>query len=133
METPQITPAERMYAKHLQNVANYQRRHPEKMREKYHTKMEKVRADPEKYEEWKRQRREYDKTFREKKKQAKEENDASTFSAFLHETCPAHFPPPEPASTPSTPEDLGKVSASTPSIPEVLGVMRVNKRVFSRK
>lgn len=123
METPQITPAERMYAKHLQNVANYQRRHPEKMREKYHTKMEKVRADPEKYEEWKRQRREYDKTFREKKKQAKEENDASTPST----------PPPEPPSTPSTPEDLGKVSASTPSIPEVLGVMMVNKRVFSRK
>lgn len=112
METPQLTPAERMYAKHLQNVANYQRRNPEKMREKYHTKMEKVRADPEKYEEWKRQRREYDKTFREKKKQAKEENDAST---------------------PSTPEYLGKVSASIPSTPEVLGVMRVNKRVFSRK
>ena len=77
METPQLTPAERMYKKHLENVSNYQRRNPEKMRAKYRSKMEAIKADPEKYEEYKRQRREYDKTFREKKKQAKAENSDS--------------------------------------------------------
>ena len=77
METPQLTPAERMFKKHLENVSNYQRRNPEKMRAKYRSKMEAIKADPEKYEEYKRQRREYDKTFREKKKQAKAENSDS--------------------------------------------------------
>jgi hypothetical protein len=76
METPQLTPAERMYKKHLENVSNYQRRNPEKMRAKYRSKMEAIKADPEKYEEYKRQRREYDKTFREKKKQAKLDSDS---------------------------------------------------------
>jgi len=76
METPQLTPAERMYKKHLENVSNYQRRNPEKMRAKYRSKMEAIKADPEKYEEYKRQRREYDKTFRQKKKQAKKDSDS---------------------------------------------------------
>ena len=72
-----LTPAERMYKKHLENVANYQRRHPEKMRAKYRSKMEAIKADPEKYEEYKRQRREYDRKFREKKKKEKEEDSNS--------------------------------------------------------
>lgn len=68
MDTDQLTPAEKMYRKHLQNVSNYQKRNPEKMREKHRQKMERIKEDPVRYEEYKKRHREYERRFREKKK-----------------------------------------------------------------
>ena len=62
------TPAERMYMKHLKNVSDYQKRNPEKMREKHRQKMEKIKGDPVLYEAYKKRHREYERRFREKKK-----------------------------------------------------------------
>ena len=68
MEIPRLTPAERMYRSHLMNVANYQKRYPEKMKEKHRIRMEQIKADPEKHAEWKKKRRECDKRCKDKKK-----------------------------------------------------------------
>jgi hypothetical protein len=54
-----LTPAEKLYKCHLKNVSNYQKRNPEKMREKCKKYNERIRADPEKLEELKRKKKEY--------------------------------------------------------------------------
>jgi hypothetical protein len=111
MEAEQLTPAERMYRQHLKNVADYQRRNPEKMKQKHQARMERIKADPVDYALFKQRRREYDRKFRENKKAA---------AAVEVPTTPQ--PTPEPT-RPPTPE------------PECLGEVAVkpNKRCFSRK
>jgi hypothetical protein len=50
--TPEVnlTPAEKYYKNHLKNVSNYQKRNPEKMREKNKKHNDKLKIeDPEKY------------------------------------------------------------------------------------
>ena len=45
-----LTPAERMYRNHLKNVSNYQKRNPEKMREKCKKRNERLKNErPEEY------------------------------------------------------------------------------------
>lgn len=55
----EMTPAERLYKSHLKAVSNYQKKNPEKMKEKCKKYNDKIRADPEKLEELKRKKREY--------------------------------------------------------------------------
>jgi len=54
-----LTPAEKMYQNHLKNVSNYQKKNPEKMKIKCLRYNEKIRSDPEKYEELKQKKKEY--------------------------------------------------------------------------
>ena len=63
-----LTPAERMYKSHLKNVINYQKKNPEKMRLKYEKYMNKLKENPEKYEEHKQKAKERCRAFREKNK-----------------------------------------------------------------
>jgi len=110
----QLTPAERMYKRHLRSVSDYQRRHPEKMKAKYKERMERIREDPVEYALFKQRRREYDRKFRENKK--KKQADAPLTEDLE-----------DPVEDPPAPPRLDIFT-------EVLGeVSRVNKRVFSRK
>ena len=61
----ELTPAEKMYQTHLKNVANYQRRHAEKIQKKQREWLLKVKEDPERYEALKERRREYHKKRKE--------------------------------------------------------------------
>lgn len=54
-----LSPAENLYKLHLKAVSNYQKKNPEKMREKCKKYNEKIRNDPQKLEELKRKQREY--------------------------------------------------------------------------
>ena len=55
-----MTPAERFYRNHLKNVSNYQKRNPEKMRQKNRTHAKKVKEEqPEKYKEMLEQKKFY--------------------------------------------------------------------------
>lgn len=46
-----LTPAEKYYQNHLKNVSNYQKRNPEKMREKNKKHNDKIKIeDPDKYQ-----------------------------------------------------------------------------------
>ena len=54
-----ITPAERMYRNHLKNVGTYQRKNPNKMSEKCKRYNERIKADPDRYAEALKKRREY--------------------------------------------------------------------------
>ena len=74
MET--LTPAEKMYKKHLTNVSNYQKRNPEKMSLKYHKRMEKLKQDPEAYRLFRLKRNECNKKSRLKRKEALEAENA---------------------------------------------------------
>ena len=48
----ELSPAERHYYAHLKNVANYQKNHPEKQREKQKRYMERMKSErPKQYEE----------------------------------------------------------------------------------
>ena len=48
----ELSPAERHYHAHLKNVANYQKNHPEKQREKQKRYMERMKSErPNQYEE----------------------------------------------------------------------------------
>jgi hypothetical protein len=58
-EVEKMTPAEKLYKSHLKNVSEYQKRNPEKMREKCKKYNDKIKADPEKLEELRRKKREY--------------------------------------------------------------------------
>ena len=64
MQTPEqtttLTPAERYYQAHLKNVSNYQKRNPQKMREKNKKHNDKIKnEDPEKYQAKLLKQREY--------------------------------------------------------------------------
>jgi len=60
METELIlTPAERHYQNHLKSVKTYQQKNCDKMNEKCKRYNERVKADPERYAEVLRKRREY--------------------------------------------------------------------------
>jgi hypothetical protein len=55
-----MTPAERMYKKHLQIVSNYQKNNPEKVKEKNKKYNEKLKNEnPEKYQELLQKKKEY--------------------------------------------------------------------------
>ena len=55
-----LTPAEKMYANHLKNVSNYQKRNPEKMREKCRTYNERLKQEfPDKYWDMLQKKRDY--------------------------------------------------------------------------
>lgn len=55
-----ITPAEKYYKNHLKNVSNYQKRNPEKMREKNKKHNDKLKIEnPEKYHARLEKSREY--------------------------------------------------------------------------
>lgn len=68
-----LTPAERMYERHKANVNAYQRRNPEKMREKHQARVARIKEDPVAHEIFKEKRREYEKKWRASKKQKIEE------------------------------------------------------------
>ena len=71
-----LTPAERMYKSHLRNVANYQRKNPEKMKKKHQRYTLKRKNDPKRHQEYLQKRREYYKSvIRVRKKVKNEEND----------------------------------------------------------
>ena len=55
----ELSPAQKMYQQHLRNVSNYQKRNAEKMREKQRKRLEVIKQDPEKYEELRKKRKEY--------------------------------------------------------------------------
>jgi len=55
----ELTPTERMYAKHLSNVINYQKRNPEKMKIKAKKYWVKLKEDKVKYAEYLEKRRIY--------------------------------------------------------------------------
>jgi hypothetical protein len=55
-----LTPAERMYQNHLKNVKTYQKKNPEKMREKCKKYNEKIKLEnPDKYQETLSKKKEY--------------------------------------------------------------------------
>ena len=68
MEQSLLTPAERMYKKHKENVLAYQRKNPDKIKEKNRVYLAKVKDDPVAFEEFKKKRREYEKKWRATKK-----------------------------------------------------------------
>jgi hypothetical protein len=65
-----LTPAEKYYKNHLKNVSNYQKRNPEKMREKNKKHNDKIKnEDPEKYQAKLLKQREYYQNVIKQKKQ----------------------------------------------------------------
>lgn len=58
-ENPNLTAAEKMYQSHLKNVANYQKKNPQKVKEKQTRYLAKMRNDPEKYDAFLAKRRAY--------------------------------------------------------------------------
>ena len=63
-----ITPAERMYKNHLKNVSNYQKKNPEKMREKCRKYNERLKEEfPDKYKIVLEKKKEYYKNIRKPK------------------------------------------------------------------
>jgi len=65
-----LTPAEKHYQNHLRNVSNYQKRNPEKMREKCKKYLDRLKEDPEKYKEYQQQKRQYYLNKKEKRESA---------------------------------------------------------------
>jgi hypothetical protein len=62
LEEPKMTPAERCYASHKKIVCAYQRRNPEKMKEKQKRYLDKLKIEnPEKYEQQQQNKRDYHK------------------------------------------------------------------------
>jgi hypothetical protein len=59
-QLPSLTPSERYYKNHLKNVSNYQKRNPQKMREKNKKHNDKIKnEDAEKYQAKLLRQREY--------------------------------------------------------------------------
>ena len=56
---PPITAAEKMYQSHLKNVAKYQKKNGEKMKEKQTRYLAKMKEEPERYNEFLKKRRTY--------------------------------------------------------------------------
>ena len=70
--TPSVdTAAQRMYASHLMNVGTYQKKNPEKMREKSKRYLDKLKLDEAKYKDFLAKRREYYKNVLKPRKQQK--------------------------------------------------------------
>lgn len=69
----ELSPAQKMYQQHLRNVSNYQKRNAEKMREKQRKHLETIKQDPEKYEELRKKRREYNQRRKGIKEEARPE------------------------------------------------------------
>ena len=59
MEQPTLSVAERHYASHLKSVSNYEKRNPEKIKEKCKRYIDRVKQDPEKYQRLLQQRKDY--------------------------------------------------------------------------
>jgi len=55
----ELSPADRLYRNHLKAVANYQKKHPEKCKEKAKRRAEAIKADPERLAEHQAKRRKY--------------------------------------------------------------------------
>jgi hypothetical protein len=69
-EVSSLSPAEKYYKNHLKNVSNYQKRNPEKMREKNKKHNDKIKnEDPEKYQAKLLKQREYYQNVIKQKKQ----------------------------------------------------------------
>ena len=58
-ENPNLTAAEKMYQSHLKNVATYQKKNPQKVKEKQTRYLAKMRTDPDKYDAFLAKRRAY--------------------------------------------------------------------------
>ena len=70
-ETALLSPAERFYKKHLERVVVYQKKHPEKMREKCKKWNAKIKAEePEKYKALLESKRKYYLEVRKPKREA---------------------------------------------------------------
>ena len=70
-ESTELTPAERLYKRHLEYVKNYQKNNKEKTAEKCKRYMDKVKTQrPEKYDEIKQKRKEYYQNVIKPKKEA---------------------------------------------------------------
>lgn len=60
ISTHELSAAEKHYIRHLKTVSDYQKRNPEKMREKNKSYMKKMKNDdPQKYQEFLEKRRKY--------------------------------------------------------------------------
>jgi len=55
----ELTPAEKMYQRHLAYVKNYQKSHPDKVAEKCKKYRDKIKNEPERLEELKQKRKDY--------------------------------------------------------------------------
>ena len=55
----ELSPAERLYRNHLKAVATYQKKHPEKCKEKAKRRNEAIKADPDRLAEYQAKRRKY--------------------------------------------------------------------------
>jgi hypothetical protein len=55
----ELSPADRLYRNHLKAVANYQKKHPEKCKEKAKRRAEAIKADPARLAEHQAKRRKY--------------------------------------------------------------------------
>ena len=68
MEQDNLSPAERMYKKHLENVRNYHKRNPEVNRLKNKRRKERLMKDPEAYKIFKEKAKERSRAYRERQK-----------------------------------------------------------------
>ena len=59
LKTVVLTAAEKMYQSHLKNVAKYQKKNGEKMKEKQTRYLAKMKDEPERYNEFLKKRRNY--------------------------------------------------------------------------
>ena len=73
-EDKHMTPAERMYSNHLKNVANYYKRHSDKLKVKREGVAERRKADPEAHQKFLEKRRIYYKAYRQKKRTERDTN-----------------------------------------------------------
>ncbi|MHA2403176.1 MAG: hypothetical protein ACXADH_09330 [Candidatus Kariarchaeaceae archaeon] len=73
--SPNLTAAEKMYQSHLRNVAKYQKKNPEKVKDKQTRYLAKMKTDPEKYDAFLAKRRAYYKDVLKPRKEARIEQE----------------------------------------------------------
>jgi len=82
----QISPAEKFYALHLKNVSNYQKKYPEKCREKNKRYFNNVKENsPEKYKEMLEKKKEYYLSFVKPKRDLQKEERKSLLNLEMFE------------------------------------------------
>ena len=80
------SPAEKFYALHLKNVSNYQKKHPEKCREKNKRYFDNVKEkSPEKYKEMLEKKKEYYLNFVKPKRDLQKEKRKSLLNLEMFE------------------------------------------------
>ena len=80
---PPLTPAERNYKSHLKNVAKYQKKNADKMKQKQTRYLAKMRETPERYEEFLKKRRDYYKNVLKSRWEKKVEDERESLPTTL--------------------------------------------------